>query len=253
LTLSTNPSLLDSAYDFPLCRPQTDIKDAFESRELEASYCRDFACCGLILTDLHDLLQHYEECHVPLEDNTELYNEDDELDGSIIGTPPFDDGALQLQLQQQKPDDDDSEEGLPALSLFAAREDLDINLLKRKAAAYLTELCQHQQSDTSTVGSTPCTDDEDELNSDGTVGLKDFVQQSEPKVTGKKRPFDDTMERMAQSAVKKLASTTSCDDSTPTSSIGLYLTDQEFLAQAGVLLASSNHQSSKSTEAICLM
>lgn len=209
---------------------------------MEASYCRDFACCGLILTDLHDLLQHYEECHVPLEENTELYNDEDELDGTVIGTPPFDDGALQLQLQQQKQDDTGSEESHQELSVFPTREDLDINFLKRKAAAYLTELCQHQQSDTST----PCTDDEDELNSDAALGLKDFTQTSEAKTTGKKRTFDDAMERMAQSAVKKLASTTSYDDCTPTSYIGLYLTDQEFLAQAGVLLASSNHQSSKS-------
>ncbi|KAL1920312.1 uncharacterized protein VTP21DRAFT_1458 [Calcarisporiella thermophila] len=31
---------------------------------LERAFCRDFACCGQVLRDLHDLLQHYEENHV---------------------------------------------------------------------------------------------------------------------------------------------------------------------------------------------
>jgi hypothetical protein len=37
-------------------------------RELEFDFCRDFACCGQILGDLHDLLEHYEECHVRFEE-----------------------------------------------------------------------------------------------------------------------------------------------------------------------------------------
>ncbi|KAG0289255.1 Transcriptional regulator of ribosomal biogenesis protein [Linnemannia gamsii] len=39
------------------------------ARELETSFCRDFYCCGLTLMDLHDLLQHYEECHVRFEED----------------------------------------------------------------------------------------------------------------------------------------------------------------------------------------
>ena len=31
--------------------------------KLEANFMRDFACCGLTLPSLHDLLQHYEEAH----------------------------------------------------------------------------------------------------------------------------------------------------------------------------------------------
>jgi transcription factor SFP1 len=31
--------------------------------KLEASFMRDFTCCGKILPNLHDLLQHYEEAH----------------------------------------------------------------------------------------------------------------------------------------------------------------------------------------------
>ncbi|KAJ2703188.1 Transcriptional regulator of ribosomal biogenesis proteins [Coemansia sp. IMI 203386] len=44
-------------------------EDFYYPRDLEASFCRDFSCCGLILNDLHDLLQHYEECHVRFEDD----------------------------------------------------------------------------------------------------------------------------------------------------------------------------------------
>ncbi|KAJ1831403.1 Transcriptional regulator of ribosomal biogenesis proteins, partial [Coemansia sp. RSA 2703] len=43
--------------------------DFYYPRDLEASFCRDFSCCGLILNDLHDLLQHYEECHVRFEED----------------------------------------------------------------------------------------------------------------------------------------------------------------------------------------
>lgn len=32
--------------------------------QVQNSFCRNFSCCGLVLNDLHDLLQHYEECHV---------------------------------------------------------------------------------------------------------------------------------------------------------------------------------------------
>ncbi|KAG0259738.1 hypothetical protein DFQ27_003916 [Actinomortierella ambigua] len=37
--------------------------------DLESAFCRNFSCCGLNLRDLHDLLQHYEECHVRFEDD----------------------------------------------------------------------------------------------------------------------------------------------------------------------------------------
>ncbi|OLL23015.1 Zinc finger protein sfp1 [Neolecta irregularis DAH-3] len=37
--------------------------------KLEASFCRDFSCCGKTLEDLHDLLQHYEEQHVCCEED----------------------------------------------------------------------------------------------------------------------------------------------------------------------------------------
>ena len=41
---------------------------------LEANFCKDFSCCGLILDDLHHLLQHYEDHHVRLEDDMSYTN-----------------------------------------------------------------------------------------------------------------------------------------------------------------------------------
>lgn len=38
--------------------------------QLEANFCKDFSCCGLVLDDLHDLLQHYEDHHVKIEDDS---------------------------------------------------------------------------------------------------------------------------------------------------------------------------------------
>lgn len=38
---------------------------------LEDKFCKDFACCGVTLENLHDLLQHFEECHVRVESDVE--------------------------------------------------------------------------------------------------------------------------------------------------------------------------------------
>ncbi|KAI8332321.1 hypothetical protein BC941DRAFT_402874 [Chlamydoabsidia padenii] len=239
ITAPTNDIDFD-AYDFQLCRPQMDIKDTFESRELEASYCRDFACCGLILTDLHDLLQHYEECHVSVEEEDYgLYNEEDEFDGTFIGTPPFDDGAMQLQSQikQQQPDEE----------VVEAHDDLDIDLLKKRAAAYLTDICQHPSDYNNLATSLITTYTDDDHSTDGNC------DNSKQETRNKKRSYDMAMmDHMAQNAAKRfaLAAATSgtYDDSIPSSSIGLYLTDQELLAHAGVLLASSSHHSNQNAD-----
>ena len=48
---------------------ESDITIAPSSTRLESTFCRNFTCCGQRLDDLHDLLQHYEECHVRFEDD----------------------------------------------------------------------------------------------------------------------------------------------------------------------------------------
>ncbi|KYK54147.1 hypothetical protein DCS_06104 [Drechmeria coniospora] len=42
--------------------------------KLEANFMRDFTCCGKILPNLHDLLQHYEEAHTQASPNSTRHN-----------------------------------------------------------------------------------------------------------------------------------------------------------------------------------
>lgn len=87
--------------------------------KLEANFCRDFSCCGLVLDDLHDLLQHYEDHHVKTED-----------EASLLAAP-----------------------SVPALNPHAntARPNRpDLELLKRKA---MIEMCGHLNADSALVES----------------------------------------------------------------------------------------------------
>ncbi|KAF9357076.1 hypothetical protein BGX26_004285 [Mortierella sp. AD094] len=66
MDLSSSLSRFDSDFE----RQQSpSFADNVHAREFETAFCRDFHCCGLRLLDLHDLLQHYEECHVRFEDD----------------------------------------------------------------------------------------------------------------------------------------------------------------------------------------
>ena len=57
------------------------------SVRLESTFCRNFTCCGKELDDLHDLLQHYEECHVRFEDDdTESMVTDEDMDDASMTT-----------------------------------------------------------------------------------------------------------------------------------------------------------------------
>ncbi|CAO3684034.1 hypothetical protein G6F70_005398 [Rhizopus microsporus] len=155
-------------YDFQRCTPQNDIKDAFESKDLEASYCRDFVCCGLVLNDLHDLLQHYEECHVHLEEEDNFDNESD------------------------------------CWSPIEEKTEY-IDMLKKKAVTYLSD------------------ENEDDIK----------------KSCGKKRSYsqmtcaNSALEILTQSAAKKLALAGG-------NGVESLITDEEFLAQAGAILACAN-------------
>jgi len=40
-----------------------------QKQELENKFCRDFACCGLQLNNLHQLLEHYEAYHLAHNNN----------------------------------------------------------------------------------------------------------------------------------------------------------------------------------------
>jgi hypothetical protein len=204
-----------SAYDFQLCQPQTDIKGAFESRELEATFCRDFACCGLILQDLHDLLQHYEECHVRFEDEESSFYDDSE--SNYWSTTSNSSIASSSAPNSPILNDDDS-----------------ISALKKKAAAYLSDLYNTSTSGISSLYPTDST----EITSSNNINPEEADAET-PKKAGKKRTYSQfsssksAIDLLTQSAAKKIA-LASGDLSSP------FLTDEEFLAQAGALLASSN-------------
>ncbi|KAJ2308516.1 Transcriptional regulator of ribosomal biogenesis proteins [Coemansia sp. RSA 2610] len=72
--------------------------DFYYPRALEATFCRDFSCCGLILNDLHDLLQHYEECHVRFEEDEAPA---DMGDGCFFGDEWAGDLPFGMALEQQ--------------------------------------------------------------------------------------------------------------------------------------------------------
>ncbi|KAI8361649.1 hypothetical protein B0O80DRAFT_164449 [Mortierella sp. GBAus27b] len=54
--------------------------------DFETAFCRDFYCCGITLLDLHDLLQHYEECHVRFEEEDDDEDYDEDFDGDGFGS-----------------------------------------------------------------------------------------------------------------------------------------------------------------------
>ncbi|KAI8335285.1 hypothetical protein EDC96DRAFT_524852 [Choanephora cucurbitarum] len=193
------------SYDFQFCQPQTDVRSAFEARELEASFCRDFACCGLVLEDLHDLLQHYEECHVRIEDEEGSFYDDS--DSGSWSAPS----------------------SAPSSPLPSADDEQQIATLKKKAAAYLSDLYNSSVS----CPPTPTKENLPEETDDSLPSIS--------KKTGKKRAYGqistpDAFELLTQSAAKKIV-LASGDLPTP------LFTDEDFLAQAGALLASANTNS----------
>lgn len=202
-----------------MCQPQDDIKGAFESRELEATFCRDFACCGLILDDLHDLLQHYEECHVRLEEDEEssFY---DETEASCSGSWS---NLSSPTIEQQEVEND------------------QMVILKKRAAAYLSDLYNSTSSASSSIATPPISP------TTSTIVDEEIEEPTTPttptatkKSNGKKRTFGqmntpNAFDLLTQSAAKKIALASGSGD-LPTP----LLTDEDFLAQAGALLASAN-------------
>ncbi|KAI9480502.1 MAG: hypothetical protein EXX96DRAFT_563032 [Benjaminiella poitrasii] len=219
------------AYDFQLCVPQNDIKDAFESKDLEASFCRDFACCGLVLEDLHDLLQHYEECHVRLEsDDGSFFDEDDD----VWSSPSLSFASL---------DDTSSAPTSPVLQT-------DMEAIKKKAAAYLSDLyntVNEEQEEEEEEEEEQQQIQDSNSNQKSSLSNNNSSKKSSTTNNSKKRSYGQysngtnspsALDLLTQSAVKKLALASSSlnggDVPTP------ILADEEFLAQAGALLASAN-------------
>ncbi|KAF9396562.1 Transcriptional regulator of ribosomal biogenesis proteins [Podila verticillata] len=82
--------------------PGSPLADNTRAREFETAFCRDFYCCGLVLVDLHDLLQHYEECHVRFEEDeddlaeqeSEFLDDDSWSDSDSTPSSPSSSSAL---------------------------------------------------------------------------------------------------------------------------------------------------------------
>ncbi|KAF7729770.1 hypothetical protein EC973_003848 [Apophysomyces ossiformis] len=234
------------SYDFQLCQPQTDVKDTFESSELEATFCRDFACCGLILNDLHDLLQHYEECHVRLEDDDgSLYDDDSAGPWSPTSLSFSSDSPTTAPSSPTLTDD--------PLSSSTTTSGSDIHTLKKKAAAYLSDLYNTTGTASPATLTVPVSTScgFNDHNGDIHGGLVDedaaaaagAAASTTKKSSGKKRSYaqissntTNALDLLTQSAVKKLALVANGDVPTPSG----ILTDGDFLAQAGALLATAN-------------
>lgn len=180
------------------------------------------------MDDLHDLLQHYEECHVRLEDDeSSLFDEED----SNSWSPSLSFSSLSSADESSMPNSPTS------TTMDDNESSNNIDTLKKRAAAYLSDL-YNATSSASSVSScssystppspTSCT--EDDMS----------VEDSLSKKSGKKRSYNQyssgtpsALELLTQSAAKKLA-LASGDLPTP------MLSDEDFLAQAGALLASAN-------------
>ena len=72
--------------------------------EVEDRFCKDFQCCGVTLRDLHELLNHFEECHVHIETDNVTKSDDHLFDDDYI--IPF---QLDQEDSSELSDDDDDE------------------------------------------------------------------------------------------------------------------------------------------------
>ncbi|KAJ1561282.1 hypothetical protein HK096_005286 [Nowakowskiella sp. JEL0078] len=66
---------------------------------LEDKFCKDFACCGINLESLHDLLQHFEECHVRVESDVDEEEDIPLFDLDEMETDMSDNEAIVLRPQ----------------------------------------------------------------------------------------------------------------------------------------------------------
>ena len=169
------------------------------------------------MDDLHDLLQHYEECHVRLEDDeNSLFDNDDNS-----WSPSLSFSSL------------DSVPSSPTYTMFEENTD-NMDSLKRRAAAYLSDLYNatssgSSSSSSSMCGTPPSTVTEDDLSVEDTGSKK----SSKKRFYNQYNPTPSALDLLTQSAAKKLA-LASGDLPTP------MMSDEDFLAQAGALLASAN-------------
>ncbi|EIM84934.1 uncharacterized protein STEHIDRAFT_148199 [Stereum hirsutum FP-91666 SS1] len=77
--------------------------NALSAMEREEEFCRNYTCCGLNLTDLHALVDHFEECHVVVVDPyTQQAAYVSPAPGTTVKPNNYMTAEQQLSLQQQQ-------------------------------------------------------------------------------------------------------------------------------------------------------
>jgi len=235
--------------DFDIYNFQTELRRGslaelpFESRELEASFCKNFSCCGLVLQDLHDLLQHYEESHVRFEEDENTSFDEDEDTWSCSS---MNDSSLSAPNSPQ------------VLSRQLSSQTYHINALKRKAAATMGDFDLYPEEEEEVDDNDTAAFDTSILRSISgspatTAPSATVTPRASPEPASKKQKTSPAMDMLLAQSAKKLASlppstvaavaaaASSNGTASPASFSDLPLTpslsDEDFLAQAGALFA----------------
>ncbi|KAG2184087.1 hypothetical protein INT44_009102 [Umbelopsis vinacea] len=235
--------------DFDVYNFQTELRRGslaelpFESRELEASFCKNFSCCGLVLQDLHDLLQHYEESHVRFEEDENASFDEDEDTWSCSS---LNETSLSVPNSPQ------------VLSRQLSSQTYQINALKRKAAATMSDFDLYPEEEEEIEDNETAAFDTSVLRSisgsPATAAPSAIITpRASPEPVTKKQKTSPAMDMLLAQSAKKLASlppstvaavaaaASSNGAASPASFSDLPLTpslsDEDFLAQAGALFA----------------
>ncbi|TIB04838.1 hypothetical protein E3P92_00039 [Wallemia ichthyophaga] len=90
-------SLGKSPIDFEMHCGSVDTENGLPFKA-ESEFCKNYNCCGMELNDLHDLIQHYEEAHVVvLDDSKDKPDdgfEDAQVDDMDLSASPSQDGKM---------------------------------------------------------------------------------------------------------------------------------------------------------------
>ncbi|RUS17196.1 hypothetical protein BC937DRAFT_90281 [Endogone sp. FLAS-F59071] len=196
----------------------SEDKDNFYPRELEVAFCRNFSCCGLLLSDLHVLLQHYEEYHVRFEDDQALFYDDDwsSNDGSAPNSPEL--PSKQIHNQQNSINAMLRKKAMPSRSDFYTEE---IGISHNDSSAFDTSILRSSQN---VKGS------KKRNHSQYTAATTLDMMTPNPK-------------KMALPAhMASIASMTA--SAFPDLTMSANMSEEEFMAQTGALFMPSSHASS---------
>ncbi|KAJ3346052.1 hypothetical protein HDU83_003480 [Entophlyctis luteolus] len=123
--------------------PPSPSRDQQQFAMLEDKFCKDFSCCGTILENMHDLLQHYEEYHSRFEAGEDEFDsdEDDEDGFDVLGDDEYDHLPFGFDAM-----DNDMDMDMDEFDVISAQQQQEFNtaFLRAQIAAMTTN--DHQQS-----------------------------------------------------------------------------------------------------------